>query len=564
MAKPKIPVAKTDPWRVTYIPDKDLYKRAVGNEPGKKDKKGRPVPAVFILTSDEHESRERAYKLFQLWRSLVAKGCTEWTPEALEVAEAIRTGQHRLELEPSDYCGGGIGIDGFYPYDRSEEIDRWRVETRANPVIPVVVLPSPVGVRPPATGQNLYDAIDDYADHIRTTMKAKTERVEDSKTSEWGENFAKSVLRLKDSVGDMPLPSFGLAQIESVVTYWKHRPYRKRSTKRISVETVFDQVSSLRRFIKWCHRSPHWQWRKPADLDLEDDVFRLRRKDLMTPRELSEKAKGPPTFDLGELTTLWKYATQWERLFLVLGLNCAFAEAETSGLVAGEVYLDGSLPKIKRVRVKSGVYGEFALWPETVAALRWATSRSGASGPHDHVIVSEKGKRMRRSRIVSVWRSLYDRVRKDYPNFKFLPFKFLRKTAGQMVQDLSDGETSGVFQCRGKRVETDELSDRYTRRDFRKVFEANARVRQHLQPMFDAGPAEPFSGDKKQGGNNISLGTIDRIKDLDRQGMKPDEIIRTVGVSRATVYRHISPRKPRKPRSDRKAPAALGAAQDPA
>jgi hypothetical protein len=74
MAKPKVPYSKTDPNRCSYIPDKDLYKRKVGYTT---DRHGQRVPKTFILTHNEHESRERAGKLQLLWEEQEAKGLTE-------------------------------------------------------------------------------------------------------------------------------------------------------------------------------------------------------------------------------------------------------------------------------------------------------------------------------------------------------------------------------------------------------------------------------------------------------------------------------------------------------
>jgi len=114
----------------------------------------------------------------------------------------------------------------------------------------------------------------------------------------------------------------------------------------------------------------------------------------------------------------------------------------------------------------------------------------------------------------------------------------LRKTAAQLVRNVSDGETAGTFLCHGTPVKTDELSDVYSRRDFSKVFAALANVRKLLEPMFRRADAS-FSRPRKNGSANISRGTIDRIAELHLAGLQPEEIARRTGVSRATAYRRV-------------------------
>ena len=96
-------------------------------------------------------------------------------------------------------------------------------------------------------------------------------------------------------------------------------------------------------------------------------------------------------FSLDELVLLNTYATPLDRIFLLLGLNCGFGVAEIASLTKEEVGLfqghslrDQELLHyetsdrdsfIKRVRPKSGVYGEFLLFEQTVKGLQWAWER---------------------------------------------------------------------------------------------------------------------------------------------------------------------------------------------
>ena len=137
-----------------------------------------------------------------------------------------------------------------------------------------------------------------------------------------------------------------------------------------------------------------------------------------------------------------------------------------------------------------------------------------------------------------MWASLLTRIRKDHPKFRTLGFKYLRKTAAQFVQSVGGDLVAGVFLFHGAKVRADDLLDKYTNRDWAAVYRGNAAVRQMLQPVFDQCP-EPFQSGKRKGGGNISLGKIERIQQLHRDGVHPDEIAQIVKVSRATVYRRI-------------------------
>ena len=129
--------------------------------------------------------------------------------------------------------------------------------------------------------------------------------------------------------------------------------------------------------------------------------------------------------------------------------------------------------------------------------------------------------------------------------FRFLPFKFLRKTAAQLVRNVSDGETAGTFLCHGTPVKTDELADVYSRRDFRKVFAELTHVRTLLEPMFRAGGGA-FAAPRGKGSANISRAKVDHIAEL-YAGLRPGEIAVRTGVSRATAYRRVSELRQRVP-----------------
>ena len=139
--------------------------------------------------------------------------------------------------------------------------------------------------------------------------------------------------------------------------------------------------------------------------------------------------------------------------------------------------------------------------------------------PDSLLILSEDGTPLvkqtangnRASRIANLWNAdLTRRIRKSKTEFRVLSFNKIRKTAGNMIRDLSDGEVAGVFLCHGEPVRTDSLIDIYTNRPFAKVFKAIRLARERLQPVFEFHAEWP--DERKKGGLNISLAKVEQIQ----------------------------------------------------
>jgi hypothetical protein len=240
----------------------------------------------------------------------------------------------------------------------------------------------------------------------------------------------------------------------------------------------------------------------------------------------------------------------------LLALNCGFGQAEVATLQLAELRLGHRHPKyavvgdwIMRLRYKSRVYGEWSLWPETAAAVRWLRGRRPADTTATELVLSQAGRPLletsgsnRSSKLGNSWAALHRRIAKDHGAFRRLSFNKLRKTAADLVRQLADGETAGVFLCHGQAVAADGLLDRYSNRDFRRVFAANDQVRQRLAPMFAAVP-DPFPADYRKSNPALSLGTIKRIRELRRQGYKIKAIAEQLEVAPHTVMRWLQAEK---------------------
>ncbi len=108
-----------------------------------------------------------------------------------------------------------------------------------------------------------------------------------------------------------------------------------------------------------------------------------------------------------------------------------------------------------------------------------------------------------------------------------------------------------IFHSRGRPVLNDEHSERYSNRNFKKVFRAQLKARKYLAPMF-ASVTDPFPEDQRTRHPALSLGTIKKIKIMRQQGFKVAAIAKELNVSQGTVRRY-----------SRKGAAEIGATNAP-
>lgn len=272
-----------------------------------------------------------------------------------------------------------------------------------------------------------------------------------------------------------------------------------------------------------------------------------------------------------------RYAQPFERLLLLLGLNCGFGRAEIASLLIGEVHFNAPhTPRecellgytttaadsfIKRVRRKSGVYGEHLLFDMTVTGLRWALDRRRQFpdfGPEGRLLLSERGTPLDRQTasgnanqlIPNHWSRLLKRVRDDGGEVRPLSFGKLRKTASDLVRRFSDGEIAGVFDCHGTPVREDSLSDVYTNRPFGRVFRTLREIERYLEPVFLEAGDDPFSPQPQ------AYTPRSKIERMSEQGYPTGQIAAGVGVSGMTASRHIRAHRAAKERKTQESAAA--------
>jgi len=574
-------------------PNRDTgnYERLLGWKRNGEDSK--PRQHKFYLGKERIAAtiaNERLEKLWAIVEKEAGDGPALWDWLTLEIGKAIAKGRTEFEvirlshMPPHNYVGevqqiarrfpilACVPADPDYFAQGVEILARFSADSMVGARATIQreaenlkLLNAPL----PASGDTLHAALDEYSKHIRRTVLTPPVEGEDQTTRPYGHTQIKSNGRFKERHQDRQLASINLGAIQDMIDVWRNRPIVKGKTKPIAHKVAVEHIKQLVNFFKWLHKCDGYEWRKPDDFaDLTTVVPRNTRESAALASTLQVT-----TYDLEEIILLYRYATPLERLLLLLGLNCGFGAGEIATLRVGEVRLHIKHPQaskirfestsadsfIMRIRQKTGVYGEWLLWPETVDALEWAINRRRSQsrirrGPSKGkdismrsdsiLLLSEDGlplvkhtvKGNQSNRIANMWRTgLTNRIRKDHPSFRQLSFNKLRKTGGDLIRHEADGEINAVFLTHGQPVKSDDLSDEYTNRPFGKVFQAIRAVRLYLNSAFDFQPTWP--ADRKKGGPNISVAKAERIRKLRSQGFKVREIAKKVGVSPSTIYR---------------------------
>ncbi len=227
--------------------------------------------------------------------------------------------------------------------------------------------------------QTLHEAFSGYQGFI----KREYYRPELDRLTDWGHTQNKQVELLKEHHDNRLLAYVDADAVNEMLGYWRRRPPRKGTNSPMKAKSASNYLSALVRFFKWLHSSSTFEWAKPfAFSDANTRVQSLPSDHANRQLEQVE------TFSLQELQLLMQYAQPLDRLFLLLAINCGFGRAEISSLLIREVKLFEAHSDwhcellnykstdedsfIKRVRRKSGVYGEHILYPLTVKGIQWA------------------------------------------------------------------------------------------------------------------------------------------------------------------------------------------------
>jgi len=504
----------------------------------------------------------------------VRDGKPVWDEVSFVIANAIRNGEAVARVSVPEHLGqfglesSPVGhwlhtLRGDVPYIHIElsdperqrqaeaqiQAEGTRLMDRARPMI-----------HQSGGGETLHIALREYA----KSLKKKHVNL-DGTVNPTGTTQARQTQFLEQHLPDCPLAELDTLKILSFQETLALRPPGKRA-ERITARSARNYIKQLRHFIRWLSTAPGFSWKRPSDLEFTS--IRIPQ----TAQEKAAKARTSrvDTYSVNEIHVLWEHATPLKRLLLLLGLNCGFDAKMIATLQPEDVCLHQRHPGqdeiglltseddswIFRLRNKTDVYGEWKLWPITVDAIEWWFRRRDEIAIAEGVtalLVNRSGlaydtptaRNDRNVQIPNHWSGLTEKIRKDdeHKDFRKLSFGKLRKTGGNLIRAEAGGEVAGVFLCHGTPEKSDELLDAYTNRPFAKVFEAIDIVGLRLSHIWSS-VENPFPEVRKKGGSNISVGKIQRIQKMRRQGYRVNVIAEKLGVSKQTVSRHSS-KKPR-------------------
>jgi hypothetical protein len=498
----------------------------------------------------------------------VQEGKPIWDPVSLAIADAIRNGECIARVpvpEPISKSGLISASVSDWLYHLRRDVPSIHIELRdleLNTTVEKEIHED--GQRLIAEGRRktrqravaldtLHLAMEAYSKSLAATRQDLEGRVNAN-----GNTQIRQVEFIKRHLADCPLADLTGKQIDVLQQVLRQRPETKNGT-RSSIRSTKNYLKQFRAFLRWLDKTDELTWTLPPRFEFGQlgiqETAAEKSKQLRSSRVL--------TYTEQELTVLWEYASPLQRLFLLMGLNCGFGAKEIATLDIIDVHLRMKHPNerdvgahstdadswILRLRNKTGVYGEWKLWPETVTAIDWwlrQRSEIKVADGSTTLMVTRTGNRYdkpsenndRNVQIPNRWNALTSKIRKEeeHKEFRQLSFGKLRKTAGNFIRKDADGEVAGIFLCHGQPVRSDNLIDCYTNRPFAKVFQAIERVGQRLRPLWHS-VEDPFPERRKLGGDNITLGTIKKIESMRKQGYKIEYIAEKLGISTETVRR---------------------------
>lgn len=574
----------------------------------KKTRSGKFDGHLFRFSPDEKESERRKVLIQDVWDRLV-DGLGDnalWTKDSLRVAKAIGEGKRQVAFRLTDVvdCDGGDAENPAHDFDYALGLKRLQFLFPQVEVVPADSESHRNGVEDlsyigeglieegrflsvAATGSDptqpsIREALSEFGTYFRATLLVTPEPEEGIEGNRLSDTAQKYLVKL-DTIRvqnaeqlDWPISRLTYDGCDAMLQVWRDRPLKSDVSGPMAVKTCREHAKLIMRFFRWLSRSDDFEWTKPVDFDLLKLNIKPTNREKAAP--VTSHFQQVKTYTVAELAILNEYANPFERFLIVCGLNLGFKRMECSTLRAGEICLgrkhefaryinfdfkdDDSF--VRRLRTKTEVFGEWILWPLTVQAMEWVSSRrmqqthimSGdgegraiPSTPDSVVFLNDRGHSFTKptksgnanNQLTNAWNRLLRRVRQDYKDFNCLPHESLRDTAANWIRSEFDGEVAEVFLAHGSPLGSKSLIESYTNKPFGKVFKAVKWLEAKLQPMFEASPAEPFPTKRKKGGGGLTPKQKKMIRELSEATVPVRQIAAQVGCSVMSVYRHQKP-----------------------
>lgn len=141
-------------------------------------------------------------------------------------------------------------------------------------------------------------------------------------------------------------------------------------------------------------------------------------------------------FTVKQIENLYTVASEQQRLWILLGLNCGYTQTDIANLSHDMVNWETGI--IKRDRQKTGVDSEHKLWPLTLDMLR---AQASDPAKHNLVLLNQRGNPLIQNTVleggeVKTARAMDKSFRKLWEKAKVsLTFKHLRKTGASAIEN---------------------------------------------------------------------------------------------------------------------------------
>lgn len=535
---------------------------------------GRLDQHTFRLGKYEQQAKARNHRLEQLWavveerwRRDTSKGKSAvplWDADTLAIGSAVAQGLDRATLrlppgsDPVAFVAYYADFNHVIPvtvdnqdalsagadqwrqqYDRQAEFVRGQTAALEQDRRFTNAILSKVGAAPVLSGATIHAALDRYAEHVKAKYQGKDRPVQ------------LSVRLLREHAEDFDLSALDGDKIETWLRYWSARPASKDATKPagtpLAATTCRNTLTHLRAFLRWLARSSVFSAALPTGYANHVVSFPRQRIVCNLP---SDRAKNRTRrhWTRAELATLYRYAKPYDRALMIVALNVGAAKSELANLIPEEIVRRKSHTYVVSERHKTGAYGEWLLWDETLDALKFlAKFRKPDS---EYVIVSPTGRPLNKKTptgnenqtIKNRWDHLLARIQKDQPDFHALPFKHLRKTGANLLRHLKvedATELAVMYLAHGEKNDGgDTMLSAYADRPWKKLHRALLKLRKKLLPVFRSVP-DPWEYKRL----TVSLGTQEKCKALRAEGKTYEAIGAELGIHWQTASRICTGKK---------------------
>ena len=312
-----------------------------------------------------------------------------------------------------------------------------------------------------------------------------------------------------------------------VFTYWRKRPAKTRGHGRLGKTMANHYADTLWLALEWIDAETDWRWTLPRG------ASKIKRKaktvrDTRTRKQTSQRRRSNSislvTYTPAELAQLAGQCDTFGKAILAVCVNAGMQAAECGRLIGDEyfaTYPDSPLQFegcskafLIANRHKTGQSGEWLLWNETDALVKWLVHRATAYG-NDYLFARSNGRPWYKAGgsnpagKFTEWFShertgksrqregIVTRVRAKTPGFPRHPFKNIRKILPNHIRRMTkNADLADIANAR--RVDEDDRRggrtvNRYADENFIDLFHAIAELRETFEPFLEALRGDPVA-----------------------------------------------------------------------